>query len=173
MEENEDIELQTNNINNQQQQIEDIDINVASAGEHVPEIERYIRTTKERIRAQWSRLPYRQKLPRIIVIELVRQTITWLNSFPPKGGVSATLSPRVILTGVKMDFNKHCRLPFGDYAQVYDTTDNTMQERTVGSICLGPSYNLQGGYNFMKLTTGRLIRKTQFKQCPMTQVVIN
>ena len=149
-----------------------IDLNIASAGEHVPEIERYIRTVKERIRAQWSRLPYRAKMPRLITIELVKQSVAWLNSFPPKGGVSETLSPRVIMTGIKMDCKKHCRMPFGDCAQAYEKTDNNNSERTVGAICLGPSYNLQGGYNFMKLSSGKLIHRNQFYPCPITQDVI-
>ena len=72
-----------------------------------------------------------------------------------------------------MDYNKHCKIPFGDYAQVYDNTDNTMAERTVGAICLGPSGNLQGGYNFMKLSTGQKIHKFKFVHLPMTQDVID
>ena len=34
-----------------------------------------------------------------IVIEMVRRSIYWLNTFPPKDGVSTTLSPSDIITG--------------------------------------------------------------------------
>ena len=54
----------------------------------MPEIERCILMVKEIIRSQWSRLPYRVKMLRLITIELVKQSITWLNIFPVKGGVS-------------------------------------------------------------------------------------
>ena len=87
-------------------------VNVASAGEHVPEIERFIRTLKERCRAQWSRLPYKECMPKIIIIALVRNCVTWLNSFPSVGSASSIYSPRTVMTGVKMDYNKHCQIPF-------------------------------------------------------------
>ena len=41
-------DLKTNNIN----------LNLASPNEHVPEVERSIRTIKERVRAIYNRLPY-------------------------------------------------------------------------------------------------------------------
>ena len=73
-------------------------------------------------------------MPRLITIELFKQSVTRLNSFPLKGGASETLSPRVIMTGIKMDYKKHCKMPFGDYAQVYEKTENDNSERTVGAI---------------------------------------
>src|SRR5210317_1045814 len=150
-----------------------ISLNCCSKGEHVPEIECYIRTVQERCRAQLSRLPFKKKLLRQITIELANNSVTWLNSIPPKGGVSDTLAPRVIMTGIKMDHNKHCKIPFGDYAQVYEKTENNMNERTVGAICLGPSYNLQDGYKFYSLLTGKKLVRRQFTPCPMTQDVID
>ena len=117
-------------------------LNVASSGEHVLEIERHIRTEKETIRAKWSELPCRAKMPRVTTAELVKQSVAWLNSFLPKGGMSEILSPRVTMTGIKMDYKKHCRMPFGDHAQVHKKTENDNSERTVGATCLGPSCNL-------------------------------
>ena len=34
-------------------------------------------------------------------------------------GVPNTESPRTLITGVKFDYTKHCKLPFGAYAQVH------------------------------------------------------
>ena len=48
-----------------------------------------------------------------------------------------------------------------------------MRERTVGAICLGPVNNLQGGYAFMKLSTGKVITKYKFLQVPMTKEIID
>ena len=76
------------------------------------------------------------------------------------------------MTGLKMDFNKHCRIAFDEYAKVYDETRNDMTERTVGGICLGPTNNIQGGYQFTKLSTGKVITKYKFYKVPMTQEVI-
>ena len=58
-----------------------IDINIVSTSEHVPEIERYIRTVKERTRAIYNSLPFNQ-FPTRIIIEMVRISVYWLNVFP-------------------------------------------------------------------------------------------
>jgi hypothetical protein len=47
-----------------------IELNCVSADEHVPEIERHIRTVKERCRCVYNTLPFK-KLPNRIVTELV------------------------------------------------------------------------------------------------------
>ena len=91
-----------------------------------------------------------------MIIEMIYNCVLWINAFPPKGGVSDSLSPRTLLTGVKFDYNCHCKVVFGAYAQVYEENlpTNSQQARTLGAICLGPSGNLQGGYKFMNLRTG-------------------
>src|SRR5210317_789754 len=48
-----------------------------------------------------------------------------------------------------------------------------MNERTVGAICLGPSYNLQDGSIFYSLLTSKKLVHHQFSPCPMTQDVID
>eukprot|EP00957_Ditylum_brightwellii_P190886 14534397-Ditylum_brightwellii.AAC.1 len=50
---------------------------------------------------------------------------------------------------------------------------NSMNDRTIGTIVLGPSFNLQGGYMFMSLETGKLIHQQQFTELPMPESVIN
>ena len=72
-----------------------------------------------------------------------------------------------------MDYNKHCRIGFGEYTKIYDETKNDMTERTVGGICLGPMNNVQGGYQFMKLSTGRVITKLKKIKIPMTQEIVD
>jgi hypothetical protein len=83
-----------------------------------------------------------------MLVELLHYVTLWLNAFPPKGGVSSTISPRNIMTGVPFDFNKHCRLWFGSYVQTHEdpSPTNTQNARTVGAICLGPTGNLQGSH---------------------------
>jgi len=75
-------------------------MNICATYEHVPEIERYIRTIKERVRSIATTLPFERNLPRIIV-EMVYNCVVWLNSFPHKDGVHATISPRTIMTRKK------------------------------------------------------------------------
>ena len=73
-----------------------------------------------------------------------------------------------------LDYDTHFQVIFGEYAQTYEGTDNTMQERTVRAIALGPSGNLQGGVLFFSLDTGRVLNraKTDYKLLPMPADVI-
>ena len=100
-------------------------LNTASNDEHVPEIERQIRTVKERTRAIYCTLPFK-KMPRRLIIEMVYAANYWLNMFPRKGGVSKTLSPRALLTGQTWSYTTHCKLEFGDYVQTHEEHDNSM-----------------------------------------------
>ena len=131
--------------------------NFATANEHVPEIERQIRVLKERARACCHSLPFTY-LPRLILIEMIHNAALWVNFFPPKGGVS-TISPQSLITGIKFDYTKYFQLSFEYYAQVHEENQptNTQQLQTIGTICLGPTGNSQGGYKFYNLTTGKLI----------------
>jgi len=79
-----------------------ITLNVASRNEHVPEIERYIRTVKERVQAIAVLLPFAKYPPRLIA-EMVYNVVFWLNSFPHNDGVHATISPRTLITGLAID----------------------------------------------------------------------
>jgi hypothetical protein len=156
----------------QEQQIQS---NICAPNEHVPEVERKIRTVKERVRGIITTLPF-QTIPTIIIIHAVIFSVMWLNFFPPKEGVSITLSPQAIITGLYPDANNHCRMPFGAYAQVHGEPEhgnNAMVSRTVGGISLGPTGNIQGTYKFMSLLTGRLIKARSFTPLPMPDEVIN
>jgi hypothetical protein len=133
-------------------------LNTVSAGEHVPEAERYIRTIEERVRAIYNTLPYK-RMPALMIIEMVKASVLWLNSFPHPKGVSQELSPQSIVVGSEVDYNKHCRLEFGEYVQMHEEHDNSMAMRMVGAIALGPTGNAQGGYYFMSLKTGRKLNR--------------
>ena len=55
-------------------------VNTSAAQEHVAEIERQIRTTKERCRAIVSTLPF-EILTKLIVTNIVYFVMLWLNAF--------------------------------------------------------------------------------------------
>ena len=107
--------------------------------------------------------------------ELVCYVVSWLNNFPPQGGVSNTLSPRAIITGVQLDYTKHCRLEFGEYTQVHEEKQptNSLKPRTTGALALGSTYNLQKGYKFYSLNSGKLIYRRSFMQIPLSDDVKN
>jgi hypothetical protein len=149
-----------------------ITLNTASNNEHVPEIERYIRTTKERTRCVYNTLPFK-RLPARMIIEMVYYSTFWLNSFPADDGISDTLSPRALVVGSQIDYAKHCKLEFGTYVQTHEEHDNSMATRTTGAIALRPTGNEQGGYYFMSLTTGRVLNRNHWTALPMPGEVID
>ena len=96
-----------------------------SNDEHVTFIERGIRHVKEVSRATMSHLPY-PKLTKRLLIGLVIAMVFWINAFPPANGVSQTIGPRELLTGVKTTM-AHAQYEFGKYLQTHEATDNTMK----------------------------------------------
>ena len=80
-----------------------ITLNTVSNDEHVPDVERHIRTVKERVRCVYNMLPF-SRMPARLVIEMVYASNFWLNTFPPMDGISTTLSPRAIVTGTTVDY---------------------------------------------------------------------
>jgi len=118
----------------------DIDLKAASEDEHVPEVERFIRTVKERTRATCNALPFKQ-MPARMITEMVKSSVMWLNVFPASDGVSTTLSPRTTVTGKTPDHNQHCRIEFGACAQTHEEHDNLMRPRTIGATALRPTGN--------------------------------
>jgi len=116
-------------------------------------------------------LPF-EKYPNRLIVETVYNAIFWLNCFPHKNGIHPTLSPRTIITGSTIDYNKHCNLQFGTYAQVHEPHNNSLLPRTTGAIALRPSGNIQGGYFFLSLTTGKRIIRNKWTILPMPAEVI-
>jgi hypothetical protein len=74
----------------------------------------------------------------------------------------------------KLNFAKHCKLPFRTYGKVHDkpTPTNTMVTRSTSAIVLGPTGNLQGTYKFLSLATGKKVKQCAFTPYPMPDLVI-
>jgi hypothetical protein len=149
-------------------------VNLASANEHVPEIERRIRVMKDRCRATRHSLPF-HTIPKLMTIHIVLNVVKLLNFFPTKGGVSDTLSPKTIMSGETLDYKKHLSLQLGQYCQVHeeDNPSNSQIARTKGAISLGPNGNLQGGFKFMALNSGKKIVRRSWDVIPMPDIVID
>jgi hypothetical protein len=150
-----------------------IKLNTVSNDEHVPEVERYIRTIKVRARCAYNKLPFRRIPARMIIQMVYSSRVFWLNSFPAEDGISPKLSPQAIVIGNLIDYNKHCKLEFGTYVQVHEEHDNSMATRTTGAIGLRPTGHEQGGYYFYSLTSGRVLDRNQWTALPMPAEVID
>ena len=138
--------------------------------EHVKEIERSIRTMKERSRCVCHSLPYK-RYTKLMTLELISDVNKWLNMFPTDDAICKTMSPAMILEGThKPDMSKQ-RVPFGTYAIVYTSTSNNMKSRSVEAIALtdaGP----KGGCYFMNIETGKKIHGHKWTVVPISDRVI-
>jgi hypothetical protein len=120
----------------------------------------------------YNTVPFK-RMRSMMLIEMVQLSVFWLNMFPATDGVSGTLSPRGVVVALKLDYNKHCQLEFGSYAQVNEEHDNSMTTRTTRAIALRPTGNSQGGYYFLSLSTGRRLNRNNWTELPIPQDVIN
>ncbi len=112
-------------------------VNLTSASEHVPEIERRIRVIKERARSSRHSLPF-NRIPKLLTIHLVFNSVKLLNHFPVKGGISDTISPKTIMTGETLDYKNNLSLKLGRNCKVHeeDKPRNSRLPPTQGAICL-------------------------------------
>ena len=78
------------------------------------------------------------------------------------------------MTGKDFDWKKICKLYFGPYTQVhkYRNLNNTLEERTQGEICLGPTGNLEGTYNLFSIGSGKNNSHGQFTEVPTPTIVM-
>ena len=98
----------------------------------------------------------------------------FLNAFPPKIGLSNTYSPGTIMTSKALDWNKICKLHFGAYTQVHKNRNvtNMLEEGTQKAICLGPTDNLQGTYNFFLIRSAKKNSHGHFIEVPIPTIVM-
>jgi hypothetical protein len=155
------------------QHLPSIVANTTAAREHVTEVERRIRLMKERSRGIKNTIPFTY-IPKLMLIEMVNFVVMWLNAFASKSGISEEYSPRELILRRKLDFKKHCRVPFGTYCEVDDDPEpsNTMQSRTTPAIALGPTGNAQGTYKFFSLRTGKKIKRRNWQEYPIPDSMV-
>jgi hypothetical protein len=148
-------------------------LNLTSANKHEPFIKRRICVVKERVQLIQHSLPF-QTIPKVILTHMVLYAVKLLNYFPVKGGVSEIYGPKAIMSGKVLDFKKNS-LPFGSYCQVHEEKlpHNSLVNRTLRAISLGPSGNAQGGHKFFTLNTSRVITRWSWDILPMPKSVVD
>ena len=105
-------------------------LNLASANEHVPEIERKICVMiKEQVCVVVYSLPV-NALPAILLVHVVLFVTKQLNLFPVKSGISA-YSLKQIMTREVVKY-KFCSVPFSQYCQISEESipQNSFVART-------------------------------------------
>ena len=109
-----------------------------------------------------------------MLIHLLHFVTMWLNNFPTINGVSPDYSPREIILRHRLSYKRHCRAPFGAYCETHEdnTPTNSMHSRSLPAICLGPTGNFQGSYNFLNLVSGLVIKRRAFHELPAPDSII-
>ena len=99
--------------------------------------------------------------------------IIWLNAFPVKNGVSQLLSPQSIMVQNKLICKKHCRVKFGDYAEVHDEPypRKAISPRTHPEIAAGTTGYSNYTVKFFCLITGRILKRRNFTRYPMIDII--
>jgi hypothetical protein len=148
-------------------------MNTPAAAEHIGEIECKIRVMKEQARGIHCTLPYKA-FPQLMLIHLFYFIVMWLNNFQVVSGISAAWSPREIILHHQLNYTHHCRAPFGAYCEMLEDNvpTNDMSTQGILAICLGPTGNFQGTYNFLSLVSGLLIKCRCFGELPAPDAVI-
>ena len=141
-----------------------------SKGEHEKFVERNIRFIKERCRCAYAEIPYNH-IPRRMTMHLVYTTVFWINSFPRNEGVSNTMGPRLLMSGIKPSM-RHAKYQFGEYFQTHEESKNDMSERTLDAIFIGPIGNIQGGFYALNLSTGQQIKRFRATTLPVSDAII-
>jgi hypothetical protein len=154
--------------------MDEVVVNTTAAREHVGDIEWAIRAIKERGRCIVFKLPYNDSIPDQILVHLLQFVVFWINTMPLDTGVSDVYSLRENVTGMKLDFKKHCRARFGANfeASYSDDITNTMKDRTHSWINLGPTRNVQGFVKCFDLKTGKVVNWRTITMLPMPDGII-
>ena len=117
------------------QNILPVTLNICSTDEHVPKVERTIRSIKERCRSICHGLPYRKYTP-IMIKSLIYRAVHGINSCPNEQSVSSTMSPSSMIEGkLNPDYNRKSA-SFGSYAFVFNQTNDRMTSKSTPAIAL-------------------------------------
>ena len=147
-----------------------IQLSTVSNDEHIPKIV----PNQNPQRTNMSNLLHPAILQnRRLIIKMLYVVNYWLNMIPRNGGILQTMSLRTLLTGLTMNYNRHCQLEFGEYVQTHEEHDNSLNPHTIGALALHQTGNVQGGYFFFSLTMGKVINQMCWTTIPMPKEVID
>ena len=81
-----------------------------------------------------------------MIIDLVHGSVFWFHALPHNDTISTTMSPHEIITGMTLDYNRHCKHQYGDYVHTHEQHNSTISPRKIGTIAMRPTSNDQGGH---------------------------
>jgi hypothetical protein len=129
------------------QEIPGTEIDVSGAYDHVAKVDGKIRRIKETARKVKARLPW--ELPGQLFKDLVTYAVSQMN-IRRTMALSENVCPRVLFTGIPIDYKRELLLAYGDYVEAYEGTTNNMAERSAACITLYPAANSTGSWVLWK-----------------------
>jgi hypothetical protein len=145
-------------------------IDVGGAGDYVSKVDVKIRSIKELYRSVKAGLPW--KLPPTLVKDLVMYAVSHINICHTTA-LNVNVCPKVLFTGLCVNYKKELSLAFGDYAEVYDGMDNMAHSHSVPCIALYLCNNMTGSWIFLNLSTKQYIRHSQWQKMQTTEAIIS
>ena len=141
-----------------------------SSGRHAKMAERQIRCIKDHVRAVRSSLPFR--LPLDLVQHLVADVVISLNN--TVNSKTGGRTPRDLLTGDKLNLERHYRLAFGDIAifQKRSGVSNDEGPRGGYGMVIGRDLNSQGSMRVYFIGSGHTGMSDRFTHTELTKDLI-
>ena len=137
------------------------------SGDHVPTVERKIRTIKERVRCMASVLPF--ELCNKLEDLLVKWAVSRIN-LEVTVNTSEYSCPREKVYNIRTNVDLETKHEFGEYVQIIEKTGD--KERSRGGIALMPTGNSDGSWSYFALDNGGIVNKRRVKTLPMPAEVI-
>ena len=147
-----------------------IKFEICAANQHTPEIERCVRSVKDRCRCMCHSAPFK-RYTKLMTIHLIFTCVKWLNSFPSQNSFSKSMSPAKILEGANDPDLKINKVAFGTYVLLHGKTTNSMNSRRIPAIALSQS-NQSGSHYFMSINTGKKLHGHIWDELPFDDDVI-
>jgi hypothetical protein len=147
-----------------------VEIDVGGAGDYVAKVDARIRRIKETYRTVKNGLAW--SLPRSLVPDLVAYVVSRLN-IRRTTALSENVCPRVLFTGMPVNYAKELGLAFGDYVESYEGTTNTSKARSSACIALYPTANATGAWVLWKIKSRTRVRRTNYVKLVTNELIID
>ena len=145
-----------------------IKVDPCASGDHIPTVERKIRTIKERVRCMASVLPF--ELCNKLEDLLVKWAVSRIN-LEVTVNTTEYMCPREKVYNVRTDVARETKHEFGEYVQIIEGVGNDSRSR--GAVALLPTDNRDGSWFYFTLDNGGIISRRRVSSLPMPEEVIS
>jgi hypothetical protein len=87
--------------------------------------------------------------------------------------LAENICPRVLFTGIPVDYKKELTCAFGDYVEAYEGTTNTSRARSLACIALFPAGNSTGTWILWKIDTRTRVCRSNIEKLVTTDRIIS